>query len=646
MRPQANTNKHGWKIFQESAFICVHLLTIVFAFFLTACNELEKPKTEPFYAETVPPPKKEFRWSNGKSPKTFDPAKAAAPPETDVIRAVYEGLTETDPQTLKAIPATATVWQSSEDLKTWTFTLRKNARWSNGERVTANDFVRSWQRLAKLGDQIAHRELVKNIVGFQPAKPEILPVVGNVKIDIFPKFPVNNNNLLPSQKPTPAPPPSNSNSNSTGILPKPIESNTNLAPLNPPTEKKPETPFGAEAIDDYTLKVSLLEPDKDFPALVAHPIFRPIYGDGKEFETGQLNAGVVTNGAFRITSVGQDGITLDRAENYWNKESIELERVKLVPTDNAEKALAAYRAGEVDAVTNVDFEPLALKLLATYDDFQRTPHAAINFYEFNQNNEPFDDKRVREALAISVERERITEDEMDGASKSAFNFLPFDDKQPKLTQDMQRAKNLLADSGFPGGEDFPTVRLLVNRNNMQQKIARLVAKMWKKHLNIDTEIVVKDADELDAAWDSGDFDLLRRGAVLPTTDESVNMSAIFAPEKNSPVENKNAETIENTVPNGNSNSNSSVLTSEQPKTNTESNALLEPKAENAVEDKTITTEQKAIDAIPAIPLYFSTSYSLVKPYIQGFDINVLDAPLLKNVKIDNNWQPKTPKGES
>lgn len=639
-----NTDKHGGKIFRKSVFICVHLGIIVFALFLTACSELEKPKTEPFYAETAPPPKKEFRWSNGKTPKTFDPARAVAPPDTDVVRAVFEGLTETDPKNLQAIPAIAVDWKSSDDLKTWTFNLRKNARWSNGERVTANDFVRSWKRLAEMDDKIAHRELVNNIVGFQSVKLDVLPVVGNVTIDILPKFPVNNNNLLPFPKQPLIQ--NQSNSNSTIVPPKTVESNTNAALQNPVIEEKKETIFGVEAVDDFTLKVSLLKPDKDFPALVAHSMFRPIYGDGKDFETDKLNAGIVTNGAFRITSVGQDGITLDRAENYWNRESVELERVKLVPTENAEKALAAYRAGEIDAITNADFEPLALKLLATYEDFQRTPHAAINFYEFNRKNLPFDDKDVREALAISVDRDRITEDEMDGASKSAFNFLPFDDKKSKLAQDIQRAKNLLAESGFPDGADFPTIRLLVNRNNLQQKIARSVAKMWKKHLNIETEIVVKDANELEAAWATGEFDLLRRGVVLPTTDETVNMSAIFAPEKTSSNDNKPTETTENILPNGNSNANTSVSTSEMPKVNAETDLMPDENAESSVEGVTITSEEQAMDEIPAIPLYFPTSYSLVKPYIQGFDINVLDAPLLKNVRIDNSWQPKTAKSES
>jgi oligopeptide transport system substrate-binding protein len=641
-RKTENSRKrtYPFSVAVRSLKVCLVSFCLVF----TACSELEKPKTEPFYAETAPPPKKEFRWSNGKTPKTFDPAEAAAPPETDVVRAVYEGLTETDPKNLKAIPATAIDWKSSEDLKTWTFNLRKNAKWSNGERVTANDFVRSWKRLADLSDKIAHRELVQNIAGFQIEKVADLPVVAKVTIDILPKFPVNNN-LLPLPKQPSVQ--NQSNSNSAIITPKPSESNTNTAPPNTATEETPETPFGVEAIDDFTLKVSLLKPDKDFPALVAHPIFRPIYGDGKDFETEQLNAAIVTNGAFRITSVGQDGITLDRAENYWNREAVELERVKLVPTGNAEKALEAYRAGEIDAVTNVDFEPLALKLLATYEDFQRTPHAAINFYEFNRNNAPFDDKRVREALAISIERERITEDEMDGASKSAFNFTPFDDQNPKLAQDAQKAKNLLTESGFPNGENFPTVRLLVNRNNMQQKIARLVAKMWKKHLNIETEIVVKDAGELGAAWESDEYDLLRRGAVLPTTDEAMNMAAIFAPEKEVSPVNKIEEPGEKISPNGNPDSNTSVSTPEQPKLNTETNALPNENSENPSEEgETISTEEAAIDELPAIPLYFSTSYSLVKPYIQGFDINILDAPLLKNVKIDNNWQPKKAKSES
>src|SRR5664279_1201285 len=115
------------KLFSRPARTCAFLFLV--AFVVSACTAIQKPNTEPFYAETAPPPKQEFRWSNGKAPASFDPARAAAAPETDVVRALFEGLTEIDAQTLKEIPAAADRWTSSDDLRVWTFHLRKDARW-------------------------------------------------------------------------------------------------------------------------------------------------------------------------------------------------------------------------------------------------------------------------------------------------------------------------------------------------------------------------------------------------------------------------------------------------------------------------------------------------------------------------------------
>lgn len=640
-----------------TAFCCCLMLL------LTACAELEKSKSEPFYAETAPPPRKEFRWSNGKTPKSFDPARAAAPPETDLVRAVFEGLTDTNPKTLETVPAIALNWTPTNDNKVWTFKLRPDAKWSNGEQVTAKNFVSSWMRLKEMGDKVSHYKLLNNIVGMQSVKSKTIPPKESENLDLFSKQPLNQDisKLLQKQ---------NSNTNTAvkpedklGISPKQIDSEKK----NPAGEKikdedkvveKKETKLkqelGVEAIDDYTLKVSLVNSDKDFPALAANPIFRPIYGDGKEFEDGVLNADIVTNGAFRIFSIGQDGITLDRAEYYWNSSQIELERVRFVPSENAEKALEAYRVGEVDAVTNVDFEPLALKLLTPFNDFERTTHSALNFYEFNKLNIPFQDRRVREALAISIERERLTEDDMDGASRPAYKFLPFnDDSTLKLSQNTEKAKNLLTAAGFPDGENFPPVKLFINRNNVQQRIARSVAKMWKDNLNIETEITVKDSGELDAVKNTGDFDLIRRGVVLPTTDETANMLAIFSPD---PVPLENGTTVGKVKPKDISpieKSKTDAKSLEQTDSNSQSRtAPLEDEnlaviAPDTIESgDAILTEADAIYQLPAIPLYFPTSYSLVKPYILGFEINNLDASSLKDVKIDVNWHLKTSKNLS
>jgi ABC-type oligopeptide transport system substrate-binding subunit len=648
--PQINTDKHRCKGKKKSVSICVYLWIIIFASFLTACSELEKPKTEPFYAQTAPPQKKEFRWSNGKMPKSFDPALAAAPPETDIVRAVFEGLTDTNPKTLEAIPSVAEKWTASEDFKTWTFYLRKDAKWSNGERVTAEDFVSSWKRLAEMGDKVSHHKLLENFVGIESFAKEIpTTIIKGTEVDILSKplvnpslpilkSPVSNTNTAPKLEVKPSP-----------IIEKPLAK----PELSKPEKEKPKTPpqvkFGVEAVNDLTLKVTLKEADEDFPALVAHPMFRPIYGDGEDFESGKLNAAIITNGAFRISSIGQNIVTLDRSEHFWAKDKVELERVSFITKENAEKALEAYRNGEIDAITNIDFEPLALKLLTPYDDFQRKIHSALNFYEINRNKKPFDDQRVREALAISIDRERLTEDEMDGSTKPALSFLPFDeDGDEQFVQDKDRAKKLLAEAGFPDGEDFPVVRLVINRNDVQQRIAKAVVKMWKQTLNIDTVITVKEPAELEMVRQKGEFDVLRRGVVMPTADETASLSAIFAPPTPLPIEisivNPTNEQIKPTTEKTIENSNTEIKKIEEQKPSespTETNAPSE-----IIASQPILTEDEAIDEVAAIPLYFPTSYSLVKPYIQGFEINTLDAPSLKDVKIDNNWQPKKANGES
>ena len=589
-------------------------------------------------------------------PKSFDPALASAPPETDIVRAVFDGLTDTDQKNLQTIPAVAKDWKASDDKKIWTFNLRKDAKWSNGETVKAQDFVRSWKRLAEMGEKVSHHDLLDNIVGVQVSGKKISPDKETEALDITAKTPTAENlQLFPEQ----------SNSNSAIALQEsetePPESEKNIDTQVETGQKlkaegKTETRFGVEAVDNFTLKVSLVKSDKDFPALVAHPIFRPIYGDGKQFETGKLNADVVTNGAFRVFSVGQDGITLDRAEHYWNRKDVGLERVRLVPTENAEKALEAYRRGDIDAVTNADFEPLALKLLTPFDDFRRTAHSALNFYEFNLSKKPFDDRRVRESLAIAIERERLTEDDMDGASLPALSFLPFDEEsKAKFAQDANRAKNLLTAAGFPDGKDFPTVKLLINRNNIQQRIARSVAKMWKQNLNIETEIVVKDSAELEIAGQTGDFDILRRGVVLATTDEIANMSVIFTSrEKTKTADGEKKVTDEKGGEANKTPENSNVANTASEQINrTENSSDTKPFDENAagenyegfIESKPILTEEEAVNQVRAIPLYFPTSYSLVKPYVQGFEINILDAPSLKDVRINNGWQPKTASSE-
>ena len=594
--------------------------------FFSACAEIQRPQPEPFYAETTPPAKQEFRWSNGKTAKSFDPARAAAAPETDIVHALFEGLTDIDPRTLKEVPGAAEGWSSSPDFRVWTFQLRKDARWSNGQHVTADDFVTSWKRLATLGDKAAHPELFQNIVGLQTLRTESIPSTVSVeRKPVIGEKPQHNeqrgpisSDISPDVFRQPAADPIVKSGSENRLVAKPV-----------PKE------FGVAAVDETTLRVTLEVPDKDFPKLVANSIFLPIYGDGVEFDTDPLDADIVTNGPFIVAGVGKDSILLDRSDTFWGKGTVSLEQVRFVFKDSAEAALTAYKKGEIDALTNAEFEPLALKILSPYDDFRQTTHSALNMYQFNMKNAPFSDQRIREALAISVDRERLTQVELEGTARPAMSFLPLGgNKNSALTLDVQKAKQLLETAGFAGGVGFPKIRLLINRNDTQQRIARAVARMWKQNLNLDTEIIVKEWSEVDAARSAGDYDLVRRGVVLPTVDESAAMTAIFGQSTESELQPRVPGTANDKVaklPASVVDENESRETSGSSDIRSDGAAQIGSVGKNSEED--------ALRELNAIPLYFPMAYSLVKPYVRGFDVNGLDAAALENISIDSSWQP-------
>jgi ABC-type oligopeptide transport system substrate-binding subunit len=535
-------------------------------------------RVEPFYGQVAVPRIQEFHWSDGGLPQTFDPAFAAAPPDTDLVRAIFEGLTDYDPKTLAPVPGVATRWEASNGGRTWTFHLREDAQWSNGEPVTAQDFVRSWRRIIRIGDLAPHTNLLENIEGSERRSP-----------------------LAPQQSPT-------------------SEKATEK------TEAAVEgSQFGVEALSERVLRVKLRRPDMNFPALVAHPVFRPVKLT-EEGSTAKLPPdNLVSNGAFSLAKSEAQRVLLERAANYWDKQQVALDRVAFVHQKDAESALAAYQAGEVDAVTNVAFEPLAIKLLAPYDDFRRTTYGALTYYTFNTAHEPFDDVRVREALALAIDRERISDDDLGGATEPATRFLPETvggsqqpvvEKSELLEKDHERARDLLAEAGFPDGEGFPRIRLLINRNEQQRIVAQSVAAMWRDVLGIETEIMIKPWDEYVAAIRADDFDVVRRGLVMQTTDELTNIRSLFRDVLSPSAETSEAE--------ANTDADNGMTVNSKPP--------LPP----------IETEAQALKDLSAMPIYFASSYALVKPYVTGFDSNVLDAPSLKTVRINTAWKPAPP----
>src|SRR5215207_8576303 len=221
-------------------------LVVSSALLLGGCFREEKG--ERFYGKALVPAAQEFRWSDGGLPKVFDPARAAAPPDTDAVRALFEGLTDYEPGTLRPAPAVASRWEPAEGGRRWTFHLREGARWTNGDPVTAQDFVRSWRRTLRLGERAPHAALLSNIEGVETLKPQ---TVGDVRA------------VAPSEEEATA-----------AGLSREAETAAKGSGAKPPPRPKA---FGVVALDTRTLRVTLRRPDMNFPALVAHPVFRPVH---------------------------------------------------------------------------------------------------------------------------------------------------------------------------------------------------------------------------------------------------------------------------------------------------------------------------------------------------------------------------------
>jgi ABC-type transport system substrate-binding protein len=214
-----------------------------------------------------------------------------------------------------------------------------------------------------------------------------------------------------------------------------------------------------------------------------------------------------------------------------------------------------------------------------------------------------------------------------------MKFVSHDDavvaQSATVNTDQVRAKQLLAAAGYPDGAGFPVIHLLINRNEQQRQVAQAVAAMWRSTLKVETEIVVKSWDEYEAAIRAGDYDLARRGAVMRSADEFSNITMLF------PTEEKPGGSAVAAAPGAGE----SGRGGNQEK-GTAANSTAIPLAKTPAAP--IETEAEAIRELNAIPIYFASSYALVKPYVVGFDSNILDAPSLKNVRINTAWQePKT-----
>ena len=330
-------------------------------------------------------------------------------------------------------------------------------------------------------------------------------------------------------------------------------------------EADPET-LGVETPDDYTLVFRLDEPCVYFLDLLRLPVYTPScseYADSADSGWDKDPETSLANGPFCLAEYVPDQyFVLEKNENYWNRDEVKLDRITYRFFDDAQAMANAYEAGEVDVATSLP--STVMELYEGRDDLLVTDQIATRYIYFNLDVEPLDDVRVREAFNLALNREDLCK--IVGAdTEPAYNIVAkyMKDKETgefftdgaaqPFEEDVERARELLAEAGYPDGEGFPTLTYSYPTLEMDSYTAQVIQEQLKKNLNIEIELRAQELQSNYSSRYAGDFDLIRMNWTADFADpytylsmllsnSTYNCSGIDDPEYDALVERSNSET--------------------------------------------------------------------------------------------------------
>jgi oligopeptide transport system substrate-binding protein len=405
-----------------------------------------------------------FRFNLSTEPETIDPGLMTGSPEFIMALQLFEGLLVNDPETLVPKPGIAASWEISKDGLVYTFHLRKNAKWSNGDPVTARDFLYSWKRVLEpktASEYVYQLFYIKNAHAYYEGK---IKDFGQV---------------------------------------------------------------GLETIDDYTLKVTLEHPTAYWLDLVAFHTLLPVnqkcvekYGD-----KWTRPENIVTDGAFLLKEwVPKDHMILVKNPNYYDAANVKLKKIMVYTVEDLITQLNMFEAGESDWVNTI---PLThVDKYKNRPEGHFTPFLATYYYRFNVTHPPLDDVRVRNALNLSVNKQELCDYVMKSGQKPATTFVPPGipgyNSPNGPGYDPDKARTLLKQAGFATckskGKPFPELTLMYNTSEDHKKVAETIQQMWQKELcikvqlqNVEWKVYLKNLQVLD-------YDISRAGWIGDYTD--------------------------------------------------------------------------------------------------------------------------------
>ena len=529
------------------------LLSMVIAISLMACgagesNVLEGNRTGILH------------YGNGAEPQGLDPHVVTGVPENHLIRALFEGLAVKNPITLEPEPGVAQRWEFSDEGKVITFFLNPEARWSNGEQLTASDYVWSWNRA-------------------------LHPETGNLYAYML--YPVKNAEAYAKGK------------------------------------IKDFTEVGVKALNDTTLEVTLNAPTPYFIQLMdhystfaVHPETLLKFGKMTDRFTRWTRVGsMVSNGAFVLTDWALNRhIKMAKSEHYWDRDKVSLNGVVFYPTENVVSEERMFRVEQLHYTAVVPLDKIPVYRERPNTPYLQSPYLGTYYYLVNTERPPVDNVKVRQALSMAVDREKLVRSVLQETAVPAYSITPPDTLgyfPPQVfSYDPDKARALLAEAGYPNGEGWPGLEIIYNTQEAHRKIAVAIQQMWKSELNVDITLANQEWKVYLNSVSQRDFQVARRGWIGDYVDAN-NFLDLFITDG------------------GNNNTGYSNPIYDD--------LILQraPRAQSREERYALFTEAETMlmEEMPIIPIYTYTSKHLIHPSVEGMYPNLMDSLNLKYVKL-------------
>lgn len=485
---------------------------------------------EEFFGSTTPPQRNIFRYVTGDEPESLDPAISNGQPEARLYMALFEGLVEYNPKTLNPEPALAERWHINNDSSEFTFHLRNTGRWSNGDPIEANDFVYTFRRnLAK--ETASRNAYLMSYIKYAQAYNQQRVFVRDPKTgefllakdyeDGFPPEPLGSSPIDPAKSEYPVDPKETTQAPDTAFhqqmhtptkltLPGDEKSRTKLLGANAQLKAAVEgkefvkvkaEDIGVEAVDKYTVRISLVQQAPFFLGLLAHQVFRIVPRKTVEQFGNKwaLAEHIVSCGPFKVKMwKPYDQLVFERDPMYWDAANVKLDELYFYPILDNSTVMNMYKVGELDAMYNHAVPNAWLHIMRDKKDYMNRAEAAIEYLIINTTKPPLNNAKVRKAFNLAIDKEAYATWRRIVKPLTAFTpegmFAGYE--QPKgASFNAAEARKLLGEAGYPvtqnsdGSFSCPTfpigeVEFVYNSQAANKAVVEWFQAQWKQNLGI------------------------------------------------------------------------------------------------------------------------------------------------------------------